>query len=582
MTNTMFKSKWSIMLGMITLITISCSKKEEKDMPSGEHNISIRSVKYIDNDNVIDISPVKNNGSSDQLSAKAKVTNTSSLSAMDQNSPAPFDIQAGAEFDFITDIQTNAIDKADSLTALKASSSGRSLKAADVPLNQNKKFRLVFLQEGNSTPIYNGVLNAGDDPELKVAADKKYSWYAFSINDPNSVPDIDGSGNISSSSLANKDFMFASGEITATEGENYLDILFLRQMAAIDLRMNTRGMFGPITDNSKFSIGTGTGSSFTNIIQTGTFNIFNGNFSNLEDTDPIQSSEMTIVDSRWGNAQKIGRLFTANTNRTIPANNLRVRLNSLVIILDNNANRGFAANTIVPVNHSAELKLTKGTLSLASIRLVESGINVRGLMWARTNLIYDSSKLYGSSYSAGNSDAYRFRPNNAYAFGITNTEFWNFGTATPRGTDYQTVDPCRRVYPDGTWRLPQEFNNPQEITNLSQNTNRNSSISQVSDGYRHTMSWAPSGAANSAYPDNNLVLSYYGYRDRNGNMQSRPGGNQRGTGVMMIRSNKYSGNNTNFLLYGEVNNGSFSNISVIERNHNEGAVIRCVRNVTNN
>ncbi len=557
---------FGVLLGALLFISTSCANKDKQEQAlSG--NLIIRSARFIADGQINRINEAENRTGE-------------KLASISKSTPAPLLIHGGKDFDFTTTVQSNA--SAAQTNGLKAASATSPLRAADVPLNNSIKFRLVFMKDGNSTPIYNEVLTADQDPNLRIAVNTAYHWYAISVNDQSTAPDIDGSGSIQGADLANKDFMFASGAITGQEGENYLDILFLRQMAAIELSLNTRGLFGGLTDNSVLSIGQGTGGSFSNIVQTGDFNIFNGTFANLRDADPLRGDQMQIVDNRWGNAEKIGRFFTAS-NTTIPANNLCVKLNALQITLDDNTTRTFAANTIVPIAHSNALNLTKGTLSSTSIRLIESGININGLIWARTNLIYDVNKLYGGSYSAGNSDAYRFRPNNNYAYANVNTEYWNFGTTVPSGTDYGSVDECRRVYPEGTWRLPQELNNPKEMTQLSQNTNRTVSMLQVADGYRYSIAWFSSQPANSAYPDNNLVLSFYGYRDANGNIQEIPSGSSNGTGTIQYRSNQFNtANNNNYVLYAQVNNGTYGNTSIIQTAPSLGTVIRCVRNVVNN
>ncbi|MDF2516400.1 MAG: hypothetical protein K0R59_1696 [Sphingobacterium sp.] len=568
----------ALVLGMSSITAISCSEKENKeDLQVNKGNIAIRSVRFVNDENVINVGGTVKKGTAatsqqDAAALEASMTFESKV-------VSPLNIQSAADFDFATDMQTNALGEPEN--SLKASTNSNKPRAADIPLNQNKKFRLIFIKDGASTPVYNGLLNAGQDPNLTVEANAKYKWYAISVNDPSTAPDIDGNGNIAGADLANKDFMFASGEMTTQPENNYLDILFLRQMAAIEVKINTRGIFGGITDNSTFSVGKGTGTAFTNIIQTGDFSIFNASFSNLQDVGPVNGSEMTVVDSRWGNAEKIAHFYTANTS-SISANNLRVRLDGLHITLDDNSTRNFAANSIVPISHGSTLNLTKGTLSKTNVRLIESGVSVSGLVWARTNLVYDSEKLYGGSYTQGASDAYRFRTDNNYSYPSINTEYWNFGTTTPRGTDYRTVDQCKRVYPELTWRSPLE-SDPQEYTRLRNNTNRKTSITRVPDGYRHTITWTGTQAHNSAYPDNDLVLSYYGYIDNNGNRQQIPSGSSAGTGTLRYKSASFNtSNNGNRILYAEVSNGTFQNMSIQEVAFSQGNTIRCVRNVINN
>ena len=568
-----------MLIGIVAMTAVSCSSQKEKnDLPSDDRNVSIRSVKFVNDDNTNVINVISDRISSDKLTASTKASGASE---------PVLSIQSAPEFDYTVAMESNAVKSTTAQSDFARASLGNSLKAADVPLGNKKKFRLVFVEDGQAIPIYNDILGAGQDPQLKVTVGKKYHWYAFSTNDENTVPNIDGTGNISSADLSNKDFMYASGEITAHADQNYLDILFLRQMAAIDVTVNTRGLFGGVTDNSTFSVGSGTGANFTNLIQTGTFNVFKASFSDLQDAAPLKGTEMSIVDSRWKNAEKTGRFYTANTTATIEPNSLRIRLNSLNIVLDDNSTRTFSANTLVPVGHATSLSLTKGTLSKTYIRLIESGIKVGDVVWARTNMIYDANKLYSSSYVSGSSDAYRFRTNNEYAYPNVNAEYWNFGTETPTSTVVNKVDHCGRVYPEGTWRYPQEINsqlpvNPREMTLLSQNTDRTTMTKRVSDGYRHSIIWNTSQAANPAYPDNKLVISYYGYRDVNGVVQQMPSNSQTGTGYLNLRSNGFTTNGTAHILFRQIQNGSFSGTSMRTSSQREGVQVRCVRAVVNN
>lgn len=574
------------LLSISALQIVSCSaEKDQSELQAGTRNITIRSVRFTQDDNVTDVNPVVTNGSSDKLAASTKSAAAVSNTALNSNALPTFTIQSAAEFDYTTDLQSNATQQNNG--GLKAATKTNGLKAADVPMDQSKKYRLIFIQDGSSTPLYNEVLSSGQNPNLTVRSNSTYQWYALSINDVNTAPNINGSGTIAAADLSNKDFMFASGEITTSEGENYLDILFIRQMAAVEVNINTRGIFGGITDNSTFSVGTGTGTGFSSIIQTGDFNIFNATFSNLQDAGTISSSAMTVVDSRWGNAQKVAHFYTANTGTTIAANSLTVRLNSLGITLDNNTVRTFAANTTVPIRNAASLALTKGTLSKTNVRLIESGINVNGVIWARTNLTYNAVKLYGSDYVKDISDAYRFRPNNEYAYSPS-IDFWNFGTATPTGKDYASVDQCKRVYPENTWRLPSEDHNTNntEGTNLANNTNRAAGWKAVSDGNRYQMEWNTSQAANSAYPDAKMLLSYYGYRNTSGQVVSQVSGspgNGTASGHLRYRTNRYSNTDrVSYVIFGNINNGNVGNLSVGTESFGNGANVRCVRAVVNN
>lgn len=567
------RSNYSLILSITSLLSFSCSSEKEKNNITNDlQDIRIRTVRYRDGE----ITNVNHDDSglvSDKLTASGKRIGRSG-----SVEEALF-IEKGDEFDFTSTIQINEpIAK----EATKASQSN-SETFRDVAMDKSKRFRFILIEDGQRKPVYNRDLKVDENPSFRISIGTKYLWYAFSRNNNERVPDIDVNGNVSSDLVENTDFMYASGAFVGRSEENYLDITFLRQMAAIDLTLNTRGVFGGITDQSSFTIGIGNTSSFTTLIQTGTFNIFEGTFHNLRSAKALQAINMTAVDKRWENAEKTGRFFTANTAAKIAANSLSIRLNTLSIVLDDKSVRTFSANTVVPIAHSTPLNLTKGTLSRTGLRLIESGITVDGLVWARTNMIYDNNKLYGSIYSQGNSDAYRFRPNNNYAYADVAQEYWNFASTTPTGTDYQSLDPCSRVFPEGTWRLPQEQNNPKEITLLSRNTKRTTSITKVSDGFRYSMIWPGTQATNPAYPDKDLILSAYGYRDSKGVVQQIPSNGKVKAGNLIYRSNAFVvGSKTTHTFFLEILGDKFGKTSVTGRAYSEGVPIRCVRNVLNN
>ncbi|WP_343570534.1 hypothetical protein [Sphingobacterium sp.] len=572
-----------LILGGTTLLTVSCANNEKKtDIVVSPGNISIRSLHFVNEDKIVDIDATNRQPSGkpderpDQIGGQASI----SRFALESTVPSPLAIESSKEFDFVTELQSNAVPK---LGNNVITSEKTSLNANDVPLNDGIRYRLIFFKDGVTAAIYNELLRTGEAPNLRVETGAKYKWYAISTQDVHTAPNIDALGNIAGADLANRDFMFAAGEMVAQPEENYLDILFLRQMAAIEVTINTRGLFGTIKENSTISLGTGTGNSFRNVIQTGDFNVFKGSFSNLRDVPPIGASSMTIVDSRWGNAEKVAHFYTANTN-VLPSNSLRVQLNALHIRLDDENTRSFAANTLVPISHRSTLKLAKGTLSKTNVRLIESGVTVSGLVWARTNLVYDAAKLYARGYVEGNSDAYRFRPDNNYAFPNLNTEYWNFGTTTPKGHDYHTVDPCKRVYPELTWRSPLENSaSAEEFSRLGRNANRRTASTAVADGLRQSMIWNGSQRVNPAYPDNNLILSDYGYRDSGGARQQRLTATFSNGGSFRYKSGTYDRASSGArILYAEINRGKIEDFSIQQVNFSQGNTIRCVRNIINN
>ncbi|MCT6562772.1 hypothetical protein N4307_14435, partial [Staphylococcus aureus] len=80
--------------------------------------------------------------------------------------------------------------------------------------------------------------------------------------------------------------------------------------------------------------------------------------------------------------------------------------------MDDNSTRSFS-NSIVPYNN-IPVTPALGNRYTLNVRLIESGVRLDGLLWARTNLIYSSQ-----------ADKYRFRPDNEYSQPDKDTEYWN-------------------------------------------------------------------------------------------------------------------------------------------------------------
>ncbi len=200
---------FGVLLGALLFFSTSCSIKDKQEQAlSG--NLTIRSARFIADGQINRINETENR-TGEKLASISKST-------------PPLLIHGGKDFDFTTTVQSNA--SAAQTNGLKAASATSPLRAADVPLNNSIKFRLIFMKDGNSTPIYNEVLTADQDPNLRIAVNTAYHWYAISVNDQSTAPDIDGSGSIQGADLANRDFMFASGAITGQEGEIILTSCF--------------------------------------------------------------------------------------------------------------------------------------------------------------------------------------------------------------------------------------------------------------------------------------------------------------------------------------------------------------------
>ena len=230
-----------------------------------------------------------------------------------------------------------------------------------------------------------------------------------------------------------------------------MNIVLKRNTARIQLDLDTRGMFGTINNTTSVEVGTGTGSAFSSIIKTGDLNVLTGQYSNLQNVSAVTgASWSTKLEPAVQLEQQNSDFYTVSST-PIPANNLRIRLNQLDLNMDDNSTRSFS-NSIVPYSN-IPVTPTLGNRYTLNVRLIESGVRLKGLLWARTNLIYSSQ-----------ADKYRFRSDNEYSQPDKDTEYWNWMAATPTGSSSDNTDACSKVYPEGMWRMPTST----EFSNLGQ------------------------------------------------------------------------------------------------------------------
>lgn len=385
-------------------------------------------------------------------------------------------------------------------------SSSNQTKAANSLMGPTVKYRiLIYTQDG--TLVHNKVGNTGTDPVLEVFKGWTYKWYAFSINETAGVPNVEANGLVSKANLTNKDVLYASGTITTSPGSNFLNIVFKRKTANIQAKINVRGMFGTINDGTLVSLNDA--SSQGNALMTmGDLNPLTGTFTNISAVNAsVSGAAMPIDNATEGSTVKVANFYTLNTSN-IPASTLKVRLHPLKIQLDDTRERAFTslsytlANTLTP---------SIGSRHTASLRLIESPILVKGIYWARTNLVYNANKL----------DKYRLKSNpGGTKVATKDQDFWNWMSATPTGAP-SNVDACSKIYPEGTWKMP-DAQTWQALGQPDGNQERMGLIFGADYGFfwNKTTGYPD----NLAYDDNRLYISFGGYRTAGGAIQQSPAG----------------------------------------------------------
>ncbi len=478
----------------------SCTKDENaKSASSGDAKLTIEV-------NGVEEEPTFTINASEVEDKIARASVRRSSIGINDSEPPLYDIESLPEFDVLSDIQSFSPSSSSPINIIDSNVVNKAAKATSKAVKESSKavtrmaaqtrYRIIFYEQGSTAVASNNEAIAGTAMEASLDVGKTYNWYAVSIN-ATTVPNINGSGLIASSSLANRDVLYASGVITPVFGANTLQVTFSRRTARLEVDLNVRGMFGDIRNTTSLEIGYRVGSTFASVFQMGDLNIRTGDYTNITDSPAVTGANMTATATSTGDAVKKAIFYTVRNNN-IANGSLTVRLNRLDLTMDDASVRSFSTATLVPI--TGTLTPSYGSRFVINARLIESAIVVNGAYFARTNMVYSPSQP-----DAG--DRYRFRPHNNYSKPDYNNEYWRWRAATPTGTA-STTDPCGSVYPAGVWAGP-------AVWHFDQLGSTAPVISSTIDGTeRIARTWTATGNASgnsSGYPSNNLQLLYLGF-----------------------------------------------------------------------
>ncbi|WP_407483526.1 hypothetical protein [Elizabethkingia meningoseptica] len=576
-----------VLISTISFAFLSCSSREDDKVTPGNNSGTALNLNIT----------VADNGSG--IAALASTSKNFAGNVL-SNSLVPVAeskmVSAGG-FDAIVSAETY---KTGNGATASISHTGLSPVAAAQPMPVGIKYRFLLYDATGTNLLQNVIGSSGTNPNIQVTAGQSYKWVAVSINDAVTVPDLNpGTSKILSAGLSNKDVLYASGTIVPVAGPNNLSVDFVHKTSRFVVSLDTRGMFGTINDATTLEIGSGSGATFNSVLQSGDLDVLSGAFTGFQNIAPVAGSAMSN-DAANGPATgdtgaKIANFYTVNPV-VIPANNLKVRLAPLSIKLSDTTIRSFATG-ILSYGNTA-LTPAIGTSYSLTARMVESGVVVKGITWARTNLYYDPA--------ASQPDKYRFHPDNEYtianvlnislggllslqlngqAFNVTN-EYWNWRATTPTGA-VNAGDPCALVKPLGTWRMPTSA----EFGTLGQPNSDNTDAPLLLGGVRLASVWNldTGQTANTSFPINSrsLFMPIFGYRDAAGNAISDSPGSLVGgviaAGTAHYWSSTASGpSNADYQKRPVTVIGGglihlFGTVTEVPAATNEGRNIRCVR-----
>ncbi|HFK5583840.1 TPA: hypothetical protein ACGZ92_000010 [Elizabethkingia anophelis] len=353
-------------------------------------------------------------------------------------------IQAPKEINF-----TESIKAATSVTQQPMDqNTGRSIHnavAATVqlptqPMTKDYTYRVVMYNvDGSFHSATNFV--AGTLGSIDVSKGQKYKWIAYSYNNNAAIPAITDNQNPTIATAVDKDLLYASGEVTigtSPQGEQLtqaLPITFEHKMSKISLAINARGMNATIKDN--IAVVMRTPVSFNQGIldlKTGAMQA-NGSV-NYATGDPITFQNSAV----YGSAVKEAFFYTTQSTGAL---NVNLKHNVIDVVIDNVSESLIGSGQTVTTDFAATPAPGKNTN--LNVNLYKIGGTIGGVTWATGNLYYENGQQ-----KIRPSDITRWK-GVAYA----EIDFW-LGLALTADDDaaWNQVDPCKKVFPENTWRLP--------------------------------------------------------------------------------------------------------------------------------
>ncbi|WP_275153635.1 FISUMP domain-containing protein [Elizabethkingia meningoseptica] len=449
---------------------------------------------------------------------------------------------------------------------------------ATVSMENNIKYRLLLFRDRDKKLVSNSVITAGQPltDTIRVDAGEKYQWYTISANDSQIPPDINDQGIVSG--VVNKDFLYDGGTLNAASGQNDLSIIFKRRTFRITVELDVSQIEGHSIQDVTTDVGTGAPGQkdFTSsIIRTGDFNIFTNEYSNVKEA-PESGRVITAANMTGTRTIKTATFYTVGTpadqnyGLMIEDNTLRVKFSNFSLLYSGGIKD--IGEKIVPYNNAIYHTPNIGTALGNSMKLIArlkegsgTSIEIGGIFWAMTNLIY----VPGASPE----NRYQFRADNNYTRTDSN-EFWKWMSLMPGpGGTAGSGDPCRKVVPENTWRMPTQSELRTILEKWAGGIYQIKREYTGSPLYRYQQLWEIDGNSNNV-----LNLGYHGYLSTFGTLMEAPSGSN----FPSARITAYywhsdqSGNSGSATVLRN-SNGSWSSLSYDFIDKNTGGSVRCVK-----
>lgn len=463
-------------------------------------------------------------------------------------------------------------------SAKNATNNGISSRAAtlgDIP--KGIAYRLVLFN--NTTGAYVATINAISGTSFtftEANRNTNYRWFAYSqhVTMPYMGEFNVGNPQITVSPTENG-LLYASGVFTTSNvanGDNQLNIIFQRKVAAIEIVVDARGLFSTINNiNAR--------TNSTNALKTGTFDLNTGQYIGHTNSSDNTVSNASFVRYNVNLLDSVKRAQIYTTDSQSPIQNLQIILTNANIDLDFGGTRNFSELTF---STGSTISPQLGKRYRITITLITSAKNINNVNWARANLFYRPSD-----------GGYRFRHNSSHFYGTVignplttsadNGEFFNWRARTALFNDTPNqIDPCNEVYPRGRWKMP-----TQAEAQLLANVNATSGYprrrferqSSDTETIRYTAYITGDNIPNDPYIMNWITFLSYGRRNQGNYEISEFNNSSLNPAYSYHWTSTANGTNAMALrMMGNFPNANNGTVTLVAQNTMNGFNVRCVHN----
>ncbi|WP_343556368.1 hypothetical protein [Sphingobacterium sp.] len=415
----LFKSTYqSIAFILLSFIVLSSCKKESENQAKVEKTAVI----------------IKISGADTQV----ETNNKKSLSMQDQNQFTVFNFDADHRV-----LATLSSQKGEDMKVnpRALSQNPKAATAIRTPLFSGTSYYIAVYKTSGEYVLHQQYIYApGQDPKIDLSPGT-YTFISVASG-TNTLPNINFNQPLSqvdfSVSDASTDVMYFKQDMTVQVGvQNNLDVVLRHLFTQVVLTINT-AQIGDVV-----SIGA---ASISPNLSSATISMQDGSLS-YPSTAAVAAKSFTFTNTT-------GQSIVSNPIYIFPSN---TTTGSVTIA-------NFQIGTIAKPLTFSNLTLTDGIKYNLDFRLLAVGINIGYEVWSAGNLIYDTNQgRYGFTLS-----------DNDYG------NYWFYNHLLPKKLDGTNQgpdalinggpgDPCAKVLPEGTWRLPSENDVDQLLTHTGPN-----------------------------------------------------------------------------------------------------------------